>query len=111
MKKSETKKVAEDEKKLISPSEAEADHDDHHHHEENIDDTLKPPNKVNIWISCKHLPNLDYGFENKTDPFVRVYVREEKKPDWILIGETEVINNNLNPEFNTIISLNYYFEK
>ena len=43
-------------------------------------ETLKPPNLVTMYIQCRNLPNLDIS--SKTDPFVKCYIREEKKPDW-----------------------------
>jgi len=30
---------------------------------------------------------------------------------WSFLGKTEVINNNLNPDFATFIECDYYFEK
>ena len=106
------KKVAEEEKKLIAPGEEQEEEGgkDHHHHSMvEVDDTLKPPNKVNIWISCKHLPNLEVF--SKTDPFVNVYIKEEKRTTWVLIGQTEEIPDELDPNFKTMIGVNYYFEK
>ena len=95
---------------MIEPEDHKHDADDHHHHAPaEIDDTLKPPNKVNIWISCKHLPNLEVF--SKTDPYVIISIKEANAPKWIEIGRTEEINDNLDPEFQTMISVNYYFEK
>lgn len=31
--------------------------------------------------------------------------------NWVLIGQTEQIKNNLNPDFTTAISISYNFEK
>jgi hypothetical protein len=55
------------------------------------------------------LPNLEVF--SKTDPYVKVYIREEKRPNWVLIGETEEISDELDPVFLTNVSVNYYFEK
>lgn len=51
-------------------------------------ETLKPPNLLTMYVQCRNLPNLDNM--SKTDPFVKCYIREEKKPDWQYIGETEM---------------------
>ena len=73
------------------------------------EDVLKPPNLVTMYIQCRNLPNLDIS--SKTDPFVRAYIREEKVPEWQLLGETETIQNTLDPDFLHAFNLSYYFEK
>mmetsp|Transcript_807 Transcript_807/g.1443 ORF Transcript_807/g.1443 Transcript_807/m.1443 type:complete len:131 (-) Transcript_807:57-449(-) len=46
-----------------------------------------------------------------TDPMVKVWLREEKNPDWTFHGQTEIIKNNLDPDFKESFTLSYYFEK
>lgn len=48
---------------------------------------------------------------SKSDPQVEVYIKDKKSGGWGLIGKTEKINNNLNPDFSTFIECDYYFEK
>ena len=50
--------------------------------------------KVELFISCSNLKNLDYF--SKSDPVVFLY---SKGPaDWVKVGRTEVIDNDLNPK-------------
>jgi hypothetical protein len=65
--------------------------------------------KVDLHISCRKLKNLDVF--SKSDPVCRVYEFSEQTKQWIKIGQTERIDNNLNPDFKTIIKANYNFEK
>ena len=46
-----------------------------------------------------------------TDPLVRVFEFNHGINDWKIIGETEVIDDNLNPDFVKTIKLPFYFEK
>ena len=48
---------------------------------------------------------------SKSDPQVEVWVRDRTKPNYVLIGKTEVVNNNLNPDFSKYIECDYYFER
>lgn len=47
---------------------------------------------------------------SKSDPQVDVYLKD-KNTNWGLIGKTERVNNNLNPDFSTNIECDYYFER
>jgi len=61
-------------------------------------------------FSCRGLKNLD--IVSKSDPKVEVYMRESgKNSKWMMIGETELVNNNLNPDFAKQIEMTYTFEK
>lgn len=42
---------------------------------------------------------------------MRAYIREEKVPDWQILGETETVPNSLDPDFMHPFNLNYYFER
>jgi len=70
--------------------------------------------KVELRLSCKNLPNLDSI--SKSDPRIYVYFQERKfqnkqvATNWIQIGSTETIMDNLNPEFTKSFIFDYYFE-
>lgn len=70
----------------------------------NISDTIK----VQLFISCRKLKDVE-TFSN-SDPFVEVY-HKHSRGQWIKIGQTEVIWDNLNPDFTTIFTLNFCFEE
>lgn len=58
----------------------------------------EPTDVLSIHISCEKLPDLDVF--SKSDPVCYVYTKHSKQDkNWIKMGETEQINNNLNPEF------------
>ena len=44
----------------------------------------------------------------KSDPQCTVYLMQNEM--WVKIGTTEHIDNNLNPDFKTSVSLDYHFE-
>jgi hypothetical protein len=48
-------------------------------------------------------------FFSKSDPIC--IVAEMREGKWCEVGRTEQILNNLNPNFETLISLQYFFEK
>lgn len=70
--------------------------------------------KVEIHLSCKHLPNLDSM--SKTDPKLFVFIEEKtyqngcENSNWILVGSTETVKNDLNPKFSKSFLFDYYFE-
>ena len=63
--------------------------------------------KVELFFSCKKLTNKDFG--SKSDPFVKLY---EVLPNQNrnLIGSSEVVENNLNPDFEKSFQVEYHFE-
>jgi len=63
--------------------------------------------KVQIFISCRDLKNLD--IISLSDPFIRVYKLVNGKG--VLVGETEVAKDNLNPDFSTTIIMDYVFQE
>ncbi len=65
--------------------------------------------RVALYISCRKLKDMD--LTSKTDPQVDVFVKDRTSKDWYLCGKTEVINNNLNPDFSKFIECDYYFER
>lgn len=65
--------------------------------------------KVNLMIACRKLKDLDVF--SKSDPICRVYEKSQNGNQWVKIGETERIDNNLNPDFKKTFNVNYFFEK
>ena len=63
--------------------------------------------KVNLFLSAFHLPNLDVT--SKSDPQVVVSLNDARGHR--VIGQTEIVQDNLNPKFATHIPLDYYFEE
>ena len=55
--------------------------------------------KVELSISCSNLKNLDYF--SKSDPVVFLYIKRQN--DWVKLGRTEVIDNDLNPKVYTCL--------
>ena len=48
---------------------------------------------------------------SKSDPMVHMCTWDERRRQWVKYGETEQINNNLNPDFKRSFEFNYSFEK
>jgi|Transcript_47183 Ca2+-dependent lipid-binding protein len=63
--------------------------------------------RVNLFVSGRNLKNLDVM--SRSDP--RCLLFEKQGERWVKIGETETIQNNLNPDFKTSFTVDYYFEK
>ena len=61
---------------------------------------------IELSVACRSLVNLD--IMTLTDPFIKVF--EQQGSTYNLIGTTEVVYNNLNPNFNTGIKIEFYFE-
>lgn len=67
----------------------------------------KTGERVELFFSCKKL--IDKDFTSKSDPFIKVYevISSNQKT---LIGISEVVENNLNPDFEKSFPINYHFE-
>lgn len=63
--------------------------------------------QVQLFISGRKLKNLD--ILSKSDP--RCSLFEQINNKWVLKGQTEMQNNQLNPDFTTCITIDYFFEK
>ena len=48
---------------------------------------------------------------SKSDPEVEVYIRDSKARNFSLLGKTETIWKNLNPEFTKNFTVDYFFER
>ena len=62
--------------------------------------------KVSLTFTASNLPNMDTG--SKTDPFIVLWELSgnQKKQ----VGTSEVIADNLNPEWVKNIDVDYFFE-
>ena len=68
---------------------------------------LDEEESVELFFSCRNLPNKDrFG---KSDPLIFFYKNVEGN-NWSLVGKTEVIKNDLNPDFATSFKLQFVFE-
>eukprot|EP01135_Chromosphaera_perkinsii_P003560 Nk52_evm18s248 gene=Nk52_evmTU18s248 len=63
--------------------------------------------KVELSVSCKNLVDLDTF--SKSDPVCVLFLRT--KSTWKEIGRTEIIWDNLNPEWEKTFHINYVFEE
>jgi Ca2+-dependent lipid-binding protein len=66
-------------------------------------------NSINIYVSCRNLVDLDVL--GKSDPFVELFIKTEKETTWLSLGKSEVVWNDLNPDFIKVFLVNYFFEK
>lgn len=64
---------------------------------------------MELRVSCRSLRDLDTF--SKSDPFVTLHLKDNITGSWNKVGETEVLKNNLNPNFKYLFSLNYMFEE
>lgn len=62
--------------------------------------------KVELFISCRKLKNMDVL--SLTDPQVKLHV--EKNGKWVFFDQTEMISDNLNPDFAKSFIMDFYFE-
>ncbi len=62
--------------------------------------------KVQIFLACRNLKNVDF-VTGVTDPFVTVQMRESTQQSWKQVGKTEMIKDNLNPDFERSFVINY----
>ncbi|CAG7721403.1 unnamed protein product [Allacma fusca] len=69
---------------------------------------LSPTSTVEISISCRDLADKD--LLSKSDPMCVVFHRPRRSTHWVEFMRTEVIDNNLNPDFVTKAIMDYHFE-
>jgi Ca2+-dependent lipid-binding protein len=65
-----------------------------------------PKYDIELSFGCRELINLD--IMTLTDPFIKIY--EQISGNWKLLGQTEVVFNNLNPNFSKSVKVEFYFE-
>ncbi|CAD8151829.1 unnamed protein product [Paramecium octaurelia] len=63
--------------------------------------------KLELFFSCRQLDDLDTM--SVSDPYIILFQKTNQN-NWSKIGQTELIWNNLNPNFATSIIIEYYFE-
>ena len=68
-----------------------------------VSDNSQP---IELYLACRNLTNKDIF--SKSDPQIWVYIKQNNK--WVLQGKTEIIDDNLNPNFSKTFILDYYFE-
>ena len=68
-----------------------------------------PSSKIQMFISCRNLKNLD--IIGKSDPYCEVFLKNDDRTEWEMVGKTDTVINSLNPDFSKPITINYYFEK
>lgn len=64
--------------------------------------------RLELFFSCTALPDKDVM--SKSDPFVSVKIQNRNSNHQINIGQTETVQNNLNPQFKKPLTVDYYFE-
>ena len=55
--------------------------------------------------------NIDKGKTGVSDPFVNIFPCETKELPWNKVHNTELMKENLNPDFEKSIVMDYFFEK
>ncbi|EAL70459.1 phospholipid-binding protein [Dictyostelium discoideum AX4] len=65
--------------------------------------------RVELRFKCSHLKNLG-KYQYKSDPLIMVFDKRGEHGESIFVGQTEKINNNLNPEFKKSVIIDYHFE-
>ncbi|CAG9334743.1 unnamed protein product [Blepharisma stoltei] len=65
--------------------------------------------EVQLFISCRKLKDMDTF--SKSDPFVEVYEKNSTTNKWKRVDRTEVIWNNLNPDFVKSFKFPFQFEE
>ena len=68
-----------------------------------------PTTQVELSISCRGLKDLD--LMSKSDPQCFVYLKDGYQDNYFEVGRTEMIDDNLNPDFVTKVRMNFNFEE
>ncbi|KAL5014050.1 hypothetical protein ScPMuIL_008320 [Solemya velum] len=68
-----------------------------------------PATQVEISVSCRNLRDCDTF--SKSDPICVLFTRDSKTNQYYEYGRTEMIKDNLNPEFVKKFTINYFFEE
>ncbi|CAG9321491.1 unnamed protein product [Blepharisma stoltei] len=65
--------------------------------------------QVQLFICIRKLKDVEYI--SKSDPFVEIFEKTSYEGKWSKLGQTEIIWNNLNPDFIRNFTLDYHFEE
>eukprot|EP00826_Nyctotherus_ovalis_P019093 TRINITY_DN1582_c0_g1_i42.p1 TRINITY_DN1582_c0_g1~~TRINITY_DN1582_c0_g1_i42.p1 ORF type:complete len:444 (+),score=115.15 TRINITY_DN1582_c0_g1_i42:120-1451(+) len=65
--------------------------------------------RVELHLACTKLKNMDVG--SLTDSACVVHLKTHKSKEYMKVGQTEVITDNLNPVFVRYIEVDYTFEE
>lgn len=68
-----------------------------------------PATQVEISVSCRNLRDCDTF--SKSDPICVLFVKDAKSDHYFEHGRTEMIKDNLNPDFVKKFVINYFFEE
>jgi len=63
--------------------------------------------KLEMSFKCENLINMDTF--SKSDPFLVMYM--QKGNSWVKLGQTEIIHDNLSPQWVTKIMAEFHFEQ
>ena len=65
--------------------------------------------RIELFLSCRNLKDLDVF--SKSDPYVKVsFKRDFTHNNFAVMGRTETIQNNLNPNFTKSFVIDFLFE-
>ncbi|XP_005099340.1 copine-8 isoform X1 [Aplysia californica] len=70
---------------------------------------VAPATLVELSISCRKL--IDADVFSKSDPIAVMFIQDKSSRGWREFGRTEIIWNNLNPDFVKKFVMQYYFEQ
>lgn len=70
---------------------------------------VAPATLVELTVGCRKL--IDADVFSKSDPMVVMFTKDQNSQQWREFGRTEVIWNNLNPDFVKKFIIQYYFEQ
>ena len=70
--------------------------------------TTNESSQLELFISARGLFDMDVF--SKSDPYVRVHYKNPLTQKWSIVGRTETIDNNLNPNFKKSFVFDYIFE-
>lgn len=65
--------------------------------------------RVELFVSAKNLTDVD--ILTLSDPLCQLFMKNGNHDSYVLVGETETIDNNLNPKWVKHFTVNYYFER
>lgn len=78
------------------------------------EDNISGSMRISLLLEARGLPNMDT--RGKSDPFVIIYRKIDSRnsnasasDEWLKIGQTETVYNNLNPKWSTTFSVEYRF--